>query len=202
MNTKFSEDIVPLSDLKTNPGRVVKHVSESQRPVLLTSHGRSIAVVQSLSDYEKAAEEISFMRAVCGRLESRYQYSASIVFNNFPWPCEFTDKQKEAIEQAAQGVLDARAAHPESSLADLYDPIAMPPDLRHAHQALDKAVDAAYGKKGFASDAERLAFLFELYHQNTSLLPGPEKNKKGKRKKTTDKKNQCRTVEAQKNIRA
>ncbi len=64
------------------------------------------------------------------------------------------------------------AAHPEL-LADLYNPIAMPPDLRKAHQALDKAVDAAYGKKSFASDAERLAFLFELYHKYTSLLPGP-----------------------------
>jgi len=76
---------------------------------------------------------------------------------------------------SAQAVLDARAAHPESSLADLYDPVAMPPDLRRAHQALDKAVDAAYGKKGFASDAERVAFLFELYHKYTSLLPAPGK---------------------------
>lgn len=66
------------------------------------------------------------------------------------------------IEAAAQSVLDARAAHPEASLADLYDPIAMPPDLRRAHQTLDKAVDAAYGKKSFTSDAERVAFLFEL----------------------------------------
>jgi len=77
-------------------------------------------------------------------------------------------------EHATQGVLDARAAHPDSSLADLYDPIAMPPDLRLAHQELDRAVDAAYGKKGFASDAERVAFLFELYHKYTSLLPKPE----------------------------
>ena len=120
---------------------------------------------------------MAWMRAVCGRLESRYQYSASIVYNNFPWPSDPTDKQKTAIEEAAQGVLDARAAHPDASLADLYDPVAMPPDLRKAHQALDKAVDAAYGKKSFDSDAERVAFLFELYHKYTSLLPGPEKQK-------------------------
>jgi hypothetical protein len=72
-------------------------------------------------------------------------------------------------------------AHPDSSLADLYDPIAMPPDLRKAHQALDKAV-AAYGKKAFASDAERVAFLFELYRKYTSLLPAPEVNPSKKKK--------------------
>ena len=71
----------------------------------------------------------------------------------------------------------------QGSLADLYDPVAMPPDLRRAHQELDKAVDTAYGKKSFASDAERVAFLFELYHKYTSLLPALEKTKKGKRKK-------------------
>ena len=68
MSTKFSEDIVPLSDLKVNPGKVVKHASESHRPVLLTSHGRGVAVVQSLSDYEENAEERSFMRAVTAGL--------------------------------------------------------------------------------------------------------------------------------------
>jgi len=88
-----------------------------------------------------------------------------------------------AIEHAAQSVLDARAAHPEASLADLYDPIAMPLDLRRAHQALDKAVDAAYGRKSFGSDAERVAFLFELYHKYTSLLPSPEKAKQTKGRK-------------------
>jgi len=117
---------------------------------------------------------MAWVKYVCGRIKSDYRYTGQIVYNNFPWPSESTDKQCEAIEQAAQGVLDARAAHPEASLADLYDPVAMPPDLRRAHQALDKAVDAAYGKKNLASDAERVAFLFELYHQYTSLLPSPE----------------------------
>ena len=107
---------------------------------------------------------------MCGRLESRYQYSASIVYNNFPWP-EPTDKQRSTIEAAAQGVLNARAAHPGASLADLYDPLSMPPNLVKAHHALDKAVDAAYGYKAAATDAARVAFLFGRYQQLTSLLP-------------------------------
>ncbi|MBW7956966.1 MAG: class I SAM-dependent DNA methyltransferase [Deltaproteobacteria bacterium] len=124
---------------------------------------------------------MAWMRYVAGRLKNDYRYSGQIVYNNFPWPDAPAEKQKAAIEAAAQGVLDARAAHPEASLADLYDPIAMPPDLRRAHQALDRAVDAAYGKKGFSSDAERVAFLFELYHKYTSLFPAPAKPKKRKK---------------------
>jgi hypothetical protein len=126
----------------------------------------------------QSSMHMAWTRNVCGRLKSDFQYSAGIVYNNFPWPENPTAKQVADIEKAAQAVLDARAAHPGSSLADLYDPIAMPPDLRKAHQELDKAVDAAYGKKSFASDADRVAFLFELYHKYTSLLPGIEKPKK------------------------
>ena len=111
------------------------------------------------------------MRAVCGRLESRYQYSPGIVYNNFPWPDEPTDKQRTTIEAAAQAVLDARAQFPQSSLADLYDPLTMPPALVKAHQALDRAVDACYRKVAFTSDAQRVEFLFERYQQLTSLLP-------------------------------
>ena len=111
----------------------------------------------------------AWMRTVAGRLESRYSYSPA-VYNNFPWPTP-TDKQRAAIEAAAQAVLDARAAHPDSSLADLYDPLTMPPDLVKAHQKLDAAVDASYGYKGGSTDAARVAFLFGLYQQITSLLP-------------------------------
>jgi len=127
---------------------------------------------------------MAWMRYVAGRMKSDYQYSNQIVYNNFPWPSDPTDKQKAAIEGAAQGVLDARASHPDASLADLYDPIAMPPDLRKAHQLLDKTVEAAYGKKSFASDAERVAFLFELYNKYTTILPSPDTpvRRKGKRK--------------------
>ena len=105
-----------------------------------------------------------------GRLKSDYQYSAGIVYNNFPWPQDTTDKQKQAIEAAAQGVLEARAHYPDSSLAALYDPLTMPPDLVKAHRKLDAAVDAAYGKRKFSGDRDRLAFLFELYQQILSPL--------------------------------
>jgi len=115
----------------------------------------------------------AWARHVCGRLESRLRYEAS-VYNNFPWP-EASVRQLEAIEAAGQGVLDARALFPQSTLADLYDPLSMPPELTRAHQALDKAVDAAYGRKKFASEAERVAFLFERYQALTAPLVQPEK---------------------------
>lgn len=112
----------------------------------------------------------AWMRSTAGRLESRYRYAPS-VYNNFPWPVDATDKQREAVSNAAQGVLDARASFPDSTLADLYDPSTMPPALVRAHQALDKAVDAAYvpsgGKKRWDTEAERVAFLFELYQRLT-----------------------------------
>lgn len=107
----------------------------------------------------------AWMRVVAGRLESRYRYSVGIVYNNFPWPENPTDKQKQAIETAAQEVLDARAQFPDSSLADLYDPLTMPPALLKAHQKLDRAVDSAYGKTRFNTEAERVAFLFGLYQK-------------------------------------
>ena len=119
---------------------------------------------------------MAWMRAVCGRLKSDFRYSAGIVYNNFPWPSLSAPagKVEAAIETAAQAVLDARAAHPGSTLADLYDPNAMPDDLRRAHKALDKAVDAAYqadgGKKTWADDAERVGFLFQRYAALTGLL--------------------------------
>jgi hypothetical protein len=118
-----------------------------------------------------SAMHMAWVRAVCGRLESRYRYSAGIVYNNFPWPDAPDDKTRQSIEAAAQAVLDARAQFPGSSLADLYDPLTMPPALLKAHQKLDAAVDRAYGKTGFKSDAERVAFLFQRYQALTSLLP-------------------------------
>lgn len=109
---------------------------------------------------------MAWMRAVAGRLEMRYRYSASVVYNNFPWP-ECTEEQQEKIAKLAQGVLDARAQYPDSSLADLYDPLTMPPELVAAHRKLDSAVEKAYGRK-FTDDAERVAFLFEKYSELTS----------------------------------
>src|SRR5262249_45215657 len=123
--------------------------------------------------------QMAWVRSICGRLESRYRYSVGIVYNNFPWPQVVTDKQRQVVEQAAQAVLDARARHPDSSLADLYDPRTMPPDLVKAHHKLDAAVDAVYSKKKFSGDSDRVAFLFELYEQILS----PLESKKTKRRK-------------------
>ncbi|MGV8897635.1 MAG: type IIL restriction-modification enzyme MmeI [Burkholderiaceae bacterium] len=114
---------------------------------------------------------MAWVRAVCGRLKSDFRYSNTIVYNNYPWPQTPGDKHIKTVETAAQAVLDARLAFPESSLADLYNPLSMPPVLVKAHQVLDKAVDACYGKQSFGSDAQRVAFLFELYQKITSLLP-------------------------------
>jgi hypothetical protein len=120
---------------------------------------------------------MAWLRVVGGRLKNDYRYSAGIVYNNYPWPSP-SEKQRESIEAAAQAVLDGRAAHPNASLADMYDPLTMPANLLKAHQALDKAVDAAYGYKGASTDAARVAFLFERYQAITSLLPAVEKTRK------------------------
>ncbi|MFN9401434.1 MAG: type IIL restriction-modification enzyme MmeI, partial [Dolichospermum sp.] len=87
---------------------------------------------------------ITWVKYVCGRLESRFRYSNTIVYNNYPFPENVNEKQKQKVEIAAQAVLDTRDKYPDSSLADLYDPLTMPPDLVKAHQILDKAVDLCY----------------------------------------------------------
>lgn len=120
----------------------------------------------------------SWMRAVTGRLKSDYRYSNTLVYNNFPWPQSISDLQRRSVETAGQSVLDARALYPESNLADLYDPLTMPSELHKAHQAVDKAVDAAYGYKGDKIDAPRVAFLFVQYEKLTSLLPTSKKTGK------------------------
>ena len=111
---------------------------------------------------------MAWMRAVCGRLEMRYRYSADIVYNNFPWP-EPTDAQKAKIEQTAQAILDVRAKYPDSTLAALYSEKFMPADLLHAHEKNDKAVMAAYGWKNSRDNQESMvvANLFKLYQELT-----------------------------------
>ncbi len=126
-----------------------------------------------------SATHNAWMRATSGRIKSDYQYSVKLTYNTFPWPTP-TDKQTQAIEQAAQSVLDARAQFPNASLADLYDPRSMPPDLAKAHAKLDKVVDASYGYKDANNDGERVAFLFDLYQQMTSLLAVEKVSKRGK----------------------
>lgn len=110
---------------------------------------------------------MAWTRVVCGRLKSDYRYSNTLVYNNFPW-CNPTDEQKAKIEKTAQGILDARALYPDCSLADLYDDIAMPPELRKAHQLNDKAVWEAYGKKwDISSESECVAYLMKMYQELT-----------------------------------
>jgi hypothetical protein len=127
-----------------------------------------------------SAMHMAWTRYVCGRLEMRYRYSNDIVYNNFPWP-DPSEKQKSEIEKAAQEVLDARSQFPNSSLADLYDPVAMPPVLSKAHQKLDKTVEAAYGCS-FDDDSQRVAYLFELYQKLSGELFVDEK-KRGRGRK-------------------
>lgn len=107
----------------------------------------------------------------CGRLKSDYRYSNTLVYNNFPWPTT-TEQQKLKIEQTAQAILDARALYPDSSLADLYDELTMPPELRKAHQANDRAVMDAYGfVKGSparTSESACVAELMKMYQTLTS----------------------------------
>lgn len=121
-----------------------------------------------------------WVKNVGGRLKSDYQYSTGMVYNNFPWPENPSDKQKEAVERAAQAVLDAREKFPESSLADLYDPNTMPPVLVKAHAALDKAVDLCYRSQPFPNETKRIEFLFELYDKYTAGLFVKEKKAKKK----------------------
>jgi len=124
---------------------------------------------------------MAWVKYICGRLKSDYRYSASIVYNNYPWPENPTEKHIKSIEIAAQKVIDTRAEFPNSSLADLYDPLTMPPSLVKAHNELDKAVDLAYRPQAFTSEANRMEFLFELYEKYTADLFTKEKVKKPKK---------------------
>jgi hypothetical protein len=115
---------------------------------------------------------------VCGRMKSDISYSPA-VYNNFPWPDAIPEKQKVIIEKSAQRVLDVRAEFPNSSLADLYDPLYMPPTLVKAHSDLDKAVDLAYRSQPFISETKRIEYLFDLYDKYTAGLFAVEKKRKG-----------------------
>ncbi|MHB1095622.1 MAG: class I SAM-dependent DNA methyltransferase [Gemmatimonadaceae bacterium] len=125
---------------------------------------------------------MAWVRYVCGRLKSDYRYSAGIAYNNFPWPTT-TAGQRQAVEKAAQLVLDARAGYPGATLADLYDPTTMPRNLAEAHWSLDRAVDRSYRGDGFGNERARVEFLFRLYEQvSAPLLPSPTRRVKNKRR--------------------
>ncbi|MEZ4886519.1 MAG: DNA methyltransferase [Chitinophagales bacterium] len=113
---------------------------------------------------------MAWVKHTCGRLKSDYRYSKDIVYNNYPFPKNISDKNKTQVEKAAQKVLDVRAKYPDSSLADLYDPLTMPPDLVKAHQQLDKAVDLCYRPQAFVNERNRIEFLFELYEEYVKAL--------------------------------
>ena len=205
--TRFAVENMPKT-----PYLVLPEVSSERRPFIpfgfeqpqtLCSNLVKIATGATLFHFGILSSTMhnAWVRAVCGRLKSDFRYSAAIVYNNFPWPDSPEDfkpnqssasasKWQTAIEIAAQAVLDARAQFQQgerpASLADLYDPLTMPPALLKAHQQLDAAVDAAYapaaGKKTWKNDAERVAFLFERYQQITSLLPAaPSKTHRKRR---------------------
>jgi len=133
---------------------------------------------------------MSWIKSICGRIKSDYRYSNEIVYNNFPWPEQPSDKQIKAITEAAENVLQTRKKYQfdgninsnSTSLAQLYDPLSMPPDLVKAHQELDKAVDLAYRSQPFTSEAKRMEFLFELYEKYTADLFTKEKIKKSVKK--------------------
>jgi hypothetical protein len=124
---------------------------------------------------------MAWVRSVCGRLKSDLRYSNGIVYNNFPWPENPTDKQKTVVEEKAQIILNLRSEFSNSNMADLYDPDGMPPALIKAHNELDKAVDLTYRSQPFTSEANRMVFLFELYEKYTADLFTKEKRKKTKK---------------------
>ena len=123
---------------------------------------------------------MAWLRNIGGRLESRYRYSIGIVYNTFPMPSQGADLSR--LVPLAQAVLDARAAHPDATLADLYDPDLMPPNLRRAHQALDRVVDRLYRHNGFASERERVEYLFMLYEKMHAPLTARMKEKPRRRR--------------------
>lgn len=123
---------------------------------------------------------MTWMRTVCGRLESRYRYSRDLCYNTFPWP-DAKETQRQVIEVLAQNILDARDLYPELTLADLYDPDKMPQELKDAHEHLDRAVDQLYRARAFENDEERLQMLFEKY-EKLAAAAKVETAKKGKTK--------------------
>ncbi|MFN6087407.1 MAG: DNA methyltransferase [Cyclobacteriaceae bacterium] len=121
---------------------------------------------------------MAWVKAVCGRLKSDFRYSKDIVYNNFPWPQDLPKQKIQGVEKLAEQIIKVRMRYPDSSLADLYDPLTMPTDLVRAHQDLDKFVDSCYRPLPFSSDAKRMEFLFELYEKYTADLFTKEKVKR------------------------
>jgi hypothetical protein len=126
---------------------------------------------------------MAWVRQVCGRLKSDYRYSKDIVYNNYPWPEELSEKQCMAVEAAAQAVLDARRKFPNAILAELYNPLAMPPALVNAHADadLDRAVDLCYRPQPFQNDRQRVEHLFTRYEKLLAPLTTLAKPRRARR---------------------
>lgn len=187
MPSLFTENRQPLHDYILIP----RHSSENRTYIPFGFYPPTHIIADSCNSIPNAtlyhfgvlssAMHMVWIKSVCGRLESRFRYSNDIVYNNFPWADEVSEKQKEAVEKAAQSVLDVRKQFASSSLANLYDSNTMPPALVKAHQALDKAVDLCYRPQPFPNETKRIEFLFELYDKYTAGMFQPVKKTKKKK---------------------
>ena len=188
--TEFAFTTIP-----TAPFLVIPEVSSERReyvpigwlePPVIPSNLVRVLDNATLADFAllTSAMHMAWLRHIGGRLESRYRYSIGLVYNTFPTPPGFGNESTDLskLEPLAQAVLDARAAHPGATLADLYDPDLMPPKLRRAHQALNRAVDRLYRAKGFASERERVEHLFMLYEKMHAPLAAAMKAKPKRRR--------------------
>ena len=151
-------------------------------PEVIANQKLRILPDATLADFSllTSAMHMAWMRTVTGRMKSDYMYSIGVVYNTFPLPPGSSDLSK--LEPLAQAVLDARAAHPDATLADLYDPDLMPPNLRRAHQSLDRAVDRLYRSKSFSSEHDRVEHLFMLYEKMRAPLEAMMKAKPKRRR--------------------
>jgi hypothetical protein len=176
---------------ETNFILIPRHSSENRKYIPIGFFDKNYIVSDSCSFIANASlyhfgilqslMHLAWIKTTCGRIKSDFRYSNEIVYNNYPFPLQPTEKQIKSIEEKAQMVLDVRLKFTNSSLADLYDPNKMPPSLTKAHIELDKAVDLAYRSQPFTTDANRMEFLFELYEKYTADLFTKEKVKKRKK---------------------
>lgn len=167
-NRQPSEDFIAIPEVSSGTRRYIP--MGFLHPDTICSNKLQILPGASIYHFGVLMSNVhmAWMRTVCGRLKSDYDYSAKIVYNNFPWPVP-TEKQKAKIEQSAQAILDARSLYPDCSLAVLYNEVTMPPELRKAHQVNDRAVMEAYGFWGkFNSESACVAELMKMYQQLAS----------------------------------
>ena len=188
--TLWQVNVIP-----TTPFLVLPEVSSERReyipvgwlePPAIPSNKLRLLPNATLTDFAllTSAMHMAWMRAVTGRMKSDYMYSVGVVYNAFPPPPGFSNANADlaALETLAQAVLDARARYPNSTLANLYDPDQMPPDLRKAHRALDRAVDRRYRATRFTSERERVEFLFALYEKMRTPLDATRMGRRKRRK--------------------